>query len=176
MNNNNYKLKYTIMKRTLSIISLFSVLLTACIGDPGPPGFDGEDGGLIVADAFRITNVNFTDGNGYQETFDGFNFIESDVALVYIKWILDNGTVTWRQLPQTVFFNSGILIYNFDFTQDTVTFFLDGTVDFNTLSNTWTQNQEFRVVIVPASQVNGVDTTDLNTVINLGNIESFELR
>ena len=43
------------MKRTLSIITLFSILLTACVGDPGPPGFDGldgQDGGLIVADAF----------------------------------------------------------------------------------------------------------------------------
>ena len=161
------------MKRTLSIIALFSILLASCEGDPGPPGLDG---GLIVADAFRITNINFTTNNNFQEIFEGFNFIESDVALVYIKWVLDDGTVTWRQLPQTVFFNTGVLIYNFDFTQNSVAFFLDGTVDFNTLNNTWTQNQEFRVVIVPASQVNGVDTTDLNTVINLGNIESFELR
>ena len=36
------------MRRTLSIITLFSILLTACVGDPGPPGFDGQDGGLIV--------------------------------------------------------------------------------------------------------------------------------
>ena len=164
------------MKRILSITTLFTLLLTACIGDPGPPGFDGQDGGLIVADAFRITNVDFTTTNDFQVTFDGFNFIESDVALVYIKWVLDDGTVTWRQLPQTVFFNNGVLIYNFDFTLDTVTFFLDGTVDFSSLNNTWTQNQEFRVVIVPASQANSVDTSDINIVMELGNIETFEVR
>ncbi len=164
------------MKRILSITTLFTLLLTACIGDPGPPGFDGQDGGLIVADAFRITNVDFTTTDDFQVTFDGFNFIESDVALVYIKWVLDDGTVTWRQLPQTVFFNNGVLIYNFDFTLDTVTFFLDGTVDFSSLNNTWTQNQEFRVVIVPASQANSVDTSDINIVMELGNIETFEVR
>ena len=43
---NNYKLKYTIMKCTFSVITLFSILLTACVGDPGPPG---EDGVNIVA-------------------------------------------------------------------------------------------------------------------------------
>ena len=164
------------MRRTLSIITLFSILLTACVGDPGPPGFDGQDGGLIVADAFQITNVDFTSGNDFQETFEGFDFIESDVALVYIKWVLDDGTETWRQLTQTVYFNTGVLIYNFDFTRDTVTLFLDGTVDFNSLNSTWTQNQEFRVVIVPASQLNSIDTSDLNTIINLGNIETFDLR
>ena len=161
------------MKRTLSFITLFALLLTACVGEDGPPGQNGE---LIVADAFRITNVDFTSGNSFQETIEGFDFIESDVALVYIKWLLDDGSVTWRQLSQTIFFNTGALIYNFDFTRDTVTFFLDGTVDFNVLDNSWTQNQEFRVVIVPATQVNGVDTSDINTVIALGDIQNFEVR
>jgi hypothetical protein len=31
-------------------------------------------------------------------------------------------------------------------------------------------------VIVPASQLNSIDTSDLNTIINLGNIETFDLR
>ena len=58
----------------------------------------------------------------------------------------------------------------------TVTLFLDGTIDFNSLDNSWTQNQEFRVVIVPANQVSGVDTSDISIVMALGNIETFEVR
>ncbi|CAI8182051.1 MAG: Uncharacterised protein [Formosa sp. Hel1_33_131] len=167
------------MKRILTFMTLFTLLLTACEGAPGPAGFDGldgQDGELIVADAFQITDVDFISSDDFQVTFEGFDLIESDVALVYIKWILDDGTITWRQLPQTVFFNNGVLIYNFDFTQDTITFFLDGTIDFNFLDNSWTQNQEFRVVIVPANQVNSVDSSDLNTVMALGNIENFEVK
>ena len=98
------------------------------------------------------------------------------MALVYLKWELEDGTITWRQLPQTIFFDNDILVYNFDFTQDTVTLFLDGTIDFNSLDNSWTQNQEFRVVIVPANQVSGVDTSDISIVMALGNIETFEVR
>ena len=170
MNNNNYKLKYTIMKRTLSIISLFSILLTACVGDPGPPGFDGQDG--KVADVISVSNVNFNSPNF--DVIVNFDQIYSDeVLLVYRLW--DNNT--WRLLPQTIIFDDGSnLVYNYDFTQNDVSIFLESSSDLNTLGNEHTQNQEFRVVIVPASQVNGVDTTDLNTVINLGNIESLELR
>ena len=166
------------MKRLLSVI-LFTVLLTACEGAPGPPGFDGQnglDGELIVVNAFQLSNIDFISGNDFQVTYEGFDFLESDVALVYLKWVLDDGTLTWRQLSQTVFFNNGVLIYNFDFTQNTVTLFLDGTVNFNSLNNSWTQNQEFRVVIVPASLVNSADTSNLNTIMVLGNIETFEVR
>ncbi len=45
------------MKRILSLISVFALLLTACEGPQGPPGFDGfdgQDGGLIVSSAFEI--------------------------------------------------------------------------------------------------------------------------
>ena len=107
------------MKRILTFMTLFTLLLTACEGAPGPAGvdgLDGQDGELIVADAFQITDVDFISSDDFQVTFEGFDLIESDVALVYIKWILDDGTITWRQLPQTVFFNNGVLIYNFDFT------------------------------------------------------------
>ena len=102
MNNNNYKLKYTIMKRTLSIISLFSILLTACVGDPGPPGFDGQDG--KVADVISVSNVNFNSPNF--DVIVNFDQIYSDeVLLVYRLW--DNNT--WRLLPQTIIFDDGSL-------------------------------------------------------------------
>ena len=170
------------MKRIFSFVTLITLVLTACEGAPGPPGFDGldglngQDGEETIADAFQLRDVDFISSDDFQVTYEGFDFIESDVALVYLKWELEDGTITWRQLPQTIFLDNDILVYNFDFTQDTVTLFLDGTIDFNSLDNSWTQNQEFRVVIVPANQVSGVDTSDISIVMALGNIETFEVR
>ena len=172
------------MKRILTFISVFALLLTACEGPQGPPGFDGlpgpqgppgQDGGIFVADAFETEPLNFNNGNEFQITFEGLDLINSDVVLAYIEWELPDGTLTWRQIPQNVFFDDGVLIYNFDFTQDTVTFFLDGTVDFNSLDPVWTQNQIFRVVIVPADPINGVDLSNLNSVMSTYNITEFQV-
>ena len=167
------------MKRIFYFVTLITLVLTACEGVPGPPGLDGLnglDGKETIADAFQLLDVDFISSDDFQVTYEGFDFIESDVALVYLKWELEDGTITWRQLPQTIFFDNDILVYNFDFTQDTVTLFLDGTIDFNSLDSSLTQNQEFRVVIVPANQVGGIDTSDISIIMALGNIETFEVR
>ncbi len=74
----------------------------------------------------RANNYQFIEPYG----FDVFPF---DVTLVYILWDSVNGQDIWRLLPQTVDFNDGDLIYNYDFTQDDVSFFLDGTTNFATL-------------------------------------------
>ena len=165
------------MKRILSLISVFALLLTACTGDQGPPGFDGFDGGLIVASAFEI-EVDFTVANNFEfvEPY-GFDVLPSDVTLVYIEWETDNGAPIWRLLAQNEFFDDGsILTYNFDFTQDDVRLFLDGTTDLNILGDVWTQDQVFRVVVVPADNVDSIDVSNINTVMNVNNIQSFDLR
>ena len=170
------------MKRILFFISAFALLLTACDGDqgpPGPPGFDGpqgEPGAIIASSAFEIT-VDFTAGNSYEfiEPY-GFEVLDSDVTLVYIQWETDNGNSIWRLLPQTTYFDNGVLTYNYDFTQTDVRLFLDGTVDFATLDNVWTQSQLFRVVVVPADKVDGVDINNLNDVMEIGNINEFNIR
>lgn len=177
-----FKKNNFIMKRIIFLMSALALVLTACTGDtgpPGPPGFnglDGLDGGLIVSGAFEI-ELDFTDENNYSfiEPY-GFEVFPSDVTLVYIEWDVDNGESIWRLLPQTVYFDEGILTYNFDFTQQDVRFFLDGTIDFSLLGTEWTDNQAFRVVVVPADNVDGIDVSDLNTIINLSEVISFDLR
>ena len=180
----NNNLKYLHMKRIITFISVFALLLTACTGDQGPPGFDGRDGERgpqgfpgFVASAFEI-EVNFNASNNF-EYFEpyGFEVFASDVTLVYIEWEVDNGDPIWRLLPQTVYFDNGdVLAYNFDFTQQDVRFFLDGTANLNALDPIWTQNQAFRVVVIPAENIDGIDFTDLDTVLSLTDIESFEMR
>lgn len=172
-----------IMRKITSLLFASLFILTACTGPQGPPGFDGfdgldgQDGGIIVADAFEI-EIDFNADNNFEfvEPY-GFDVFPSDITLVFIEWDVEDGETIWRLLPQNVFFDDGsILVYNFDFTQQDVRFFLDGTTDFNTLDDVWTQNQAFRVVVVPADNVDGIDVSNLETLINLGNIESFDIR
>ena len=167
------------MKRILSVISVFALLLTACEGDPGPPGFDGfdgEDGGIIVSSAFEIV-VDFDDSNNYEfiEAY-GFEVFPSDVTLVYILWNTIDGQDVWRLMPQTVVFSDGSLVYNFDFTQSDVRFFLDGTTDLSLLDDVWTQDQVFRVVVVPADNIDGIDINNLNAVMSINDIQSIDIR
>jgi len=171
------------MKRILSFFTVLALLLTACEGPMGPPGFDGLDGldgldgEIIASSAFEI-EVDFNTGNNFEyiEAY-GFEVLPTDVTLVYILWDTDNGQDIWRLTPQTVYFDDGsTLVYNFDFTQDDVKFFLDGTTDFNTLDTVWTEDQIFRVVVVPADNIDGVDVTDINAVLSINNIQSFDFR
>ena len=83
-------------------------------------------------------------------------------------------TNAWSLLPQNFFLEDGNIIqYIFNHTFSDVELLIDGNFDLSTLDPGFTQNQRFRVVILPASQINGVDTSDLNTVMALGNIEVF---
>ena len=168
------------MKKIITLLVLATFILTSCEGPQGPPGFDGfdgEDGGLIVANAFQI-EVDFTAANNYEiiEAY-GFEVLPYDVTLVYNAWDTDNlGNPIWRLLPQIIEFNEGQLQYNFDFTQDDVRIFLDGTIDFGLLGNEWTQNQLFRVVVIPADNVDAVNVQNLEEVLKAGNIKSFEIK
>ncbi|MGC1633605.1 MAG: hypothetical protein WA749_15960 [Gelidibacter sp.] len=166
------------MKKIVSLLVVFVVVLTACTGDQGPmgpPGSAGNDGGIIASSAFEI-EVDFNAANEFSHTENfGFEVSDTDVTLVYISWETTDGKDVWRLLPQNVYFDDGTLIYNFDFTQTDVRFFLDGTKDLSTLDAEWIQQQVFRVVVIPADNV-GVDVSNLNDVIQAYNIDSFEMK
>ncbi|OBQ52190.1 hypothetical protein JJL45_15475 [Tamlana sp. s12] len=162
------------------IIALFclAILFTSCEGDQGPAGPvgpPGEDG--LVGLAFEI-EIDFDQANNFEHIEPyGFDVLPSDVVLTYISWETDNGTEIWRLLPQTAFLqNNAILTYNFDFTQGDVRIFLDSNGTFNLVDLTpeWTDNQLFRVVVVPADFISGIDTNNLDAVMKATNIEQFK--
>lgn len=168
------------MKKIASLLFVTMMLLTSCTGDQGPagpPGPPGDNGGLIEASAFEI-DITFNAGNGFSHTENyGFEVLESDVTLVYILWETVDGNDVWRLLPQTVTFDNGQnLIYNFDFTQTDVNFFLDGSVDLATVGAEWTANQIFRVVVIPAMNVDGVDLSNINEVMQSYHIDRFDIK
>jgi len=57
-----------------------------------------------------------------------------------------------------------------------VSFFLDGTTDLDNLDDAWTQNQIFRVVVVPADNVDSLDVSNLNLVMQATSLENFDVR
>jgi hypothetical protein len=162
------------MINKIGTVLLLLFFFTSCEGPMGPPGPPGEEGAVLVANAFEI-EVDFNSGNGYRIVEDyGFEVFPFDVTLVYILWEQDNGTDIWRLLPQIQEFPEGQLQYNFDFTQNDVSIFLDGTINFNILGSEWTQNQVFRVVVIPADNVGLVNVNNLDEVIKAGRIVEFE--
>ncbi|WP_339701759.1 hypothetical protein [Algoriphagus aquimarinus] len=157
------------------ILALFGlVVFQACEGPEGPQGAQGpvgEPGINIVSEVFEV-EVDFNAANNYSEIFQ-FDpvIVESDVVLSFVQWEVDGGTPIWRAMPQTAYFQEGgILVYNYDFTRSDFSIFLDGNLDLSTLSADWTDNQVFRVVVLPgdfASTNARIDLTDYDAVTKL---------
>lgn len=174
------------MKRLLTLITVFALFLTACEGPQGPPGFEGLPG--INADEYAAlsfeappVNFQFFTDNGLQEAFIvlPFDILESDVVLVYrLDEVVDIDGLpadAWSPLPQNFFLNNtDIIQYVFNHTFADVKLIIDGNFDLSTLGSEFTQNQIFRVIILPADAINGMDTSDINTVINTFNITEFD--
>lgn len=164
------------MNRSLLVFLLgLMVFFQACEGPPGPPGIPGPQGpqgqaGLVLLGEVFEADVNFTPQNEYFVDFEFNPAIESsDVVLVYIQWEAINGTSVWRLLPQTVFFEEGVLVYNFDFTRNDFAVFLETTFDPSILDNTWTRNQKIRAVVIPADfAVSGrLDYSDYDGIMKI---------
>lgn len=138
------------MKNLLLLFALStSLVFTSCTGDRGP---QGEPGINILGQVFEVT-VDFTPGNNYSRLIQfpsNVEVFESDAVLVYLLEDVINGTDVWSQLPQTFFVDQGTLVYNFDHTFLDVRLFLDGNFDLNTLGSAFTDDQTFRIAVVPS--------------------------
>ncbi len=161
--------------KTLVLLLTTLIIVSSCEGPMGPPGVPGEDGDSLMGTVFEIEG-DFKASNNYQLYYDfpgNFKVYDSDVVLVYILWDVVNvngkNTDVWRLLPQTRILNNGILQYNFDFTVNDVSIFLEGDVDFNTLPFADTQDQVFRIAVLPADFVaskKSGELMDFSSVIN----------
>ncbi len=162
------------MKRIITFISVFALLLTACEGPQGPPGLRGQDGVIIVGQSFERT-IDFLSEFGY-ETFIQIpltiDLLETDMTLAYILWEQDpeTGNDVWRLIPQIVYTDSGEQFqYNYDYSFDEVRLFIDAPIsfNFNNLSPAATLNQTFRIVVLPVDLLNSneLDITNYNQVM-----------
>ena len=170
------------MQKKISILVLLFVgLLTSCVGDigpQGPPGYDGFDGedGVDgeIGTIFEAT-VDFTDANGYASTVafpSSLDLFDTDIVLAYVLTEVSDGVAIWEPLPQTIFFDEGILLYGYDHTYFDINFFLDGTVNLGSLGPDFTDSVVFRIAILPANFAATINTDNINEVMSAMNVEN----
>ncbi|SIR01914.1 hypothetical protein [Maribacter ulvicola] len=169
-------------KLHLCIGALATLFIISCEGPQGPPGFDGVDGfdGIDGADGINILGQvmdiegTFTLDNDYSIFYEfpqTIEVFETDVVLVYMLWDVtedSNGESVdiWRLMPQTRILDQGLLQYNFDYTFLDVNIFLESDFDLSTLPAGDTDNQVFRIAVLPAESTTGkLDTSNINAVM-----------
>lgn len=144
------------MRKSGIIMSLLLVLsLVACKGDRGPQGPAGIN---ILGQVFEKT-VNFNPGNNFSVFIDfpsNVEVYEADAVLVYLlEEVVDGNVDVWTPLPQTYFIGGqGTMIYSFNHTYLDLKIFLDADFPLGNLSSTFTQNQTFRIAVVPSEFAN----------------------
>lgn len=177
------------MKKTLSLIAFALFALTSCSdegpmgpqGPPGPPGEPGEDG--LIGIVFDVEG-DFSAANDYTlvtafEDYTTEEVFESDIVMVYLR-VGEDGTAggepvyVWRALPQTYYVEGGSVLYNFDHTFFDVNVFLDGDVDLSTLNSAFTENQVFRIAVLPAAFAS-MDLTDYKAVMSALEVQEKEI-
>ncbi len=179
------------MKKTLLIFSAFlSLFFIACEGPEGPPGFDGRNGqdGLngeeFIAQAFEVNvDMNYNaDANTFEFLASGYEggaeVFADDVVLIYRLEEVNNGVDIWRQLPQPVITDNGTAFYNFDFTQGDYSIYLEPEFDGNLIGVDLTDDQWFRIVIVPAEVLSSskMDKSNVQNVLDAMGIKEEQIQ
>ena len=170
------------MKKISLLVLLFTGLLTSCVGDigpQGPPGFDGFDGADgadgLIGSIFEVEATFTPDGYEYfADIPTSIEVFDTDVVMAYVLTEVSDGLDVWEPLPQTIFFGNDILLYGYDYTLADVRFFLDGTIDLNSLEALYTDNILFRVAVIPADFAASINTDNINEVMSAMNVKSVE--
>ena len=163
------------MKKLLTFLTLSLFIFTSCSNDgqvgprgpQGPPGEPGENG--LIGTVFEA-EIDFEADTYYDIVAipEDVEISSSDVVLVYLLEFVDEetGYDVWSLLPQTFYLDEGQLVYNYNHTLADVEIFLDGTIDLSTLGEEYTDNQVFRIVIIPAGSYenSGVNTANYSEV------------
>ncbi len=163
------------MKNIYLFLALFTtILLTSCTGDRGPAG---EDGGVYLGQVFEKTvNFEYFVGPNILETpFVSYpvTVYESDAILVYRYEGTVEGKKVWTQLPQSIFYysedgTSDIFQFNFNYTYVDIQFTIEGNFELSTIGPAYTDNQKFRVAVVPSEYANAdLSMEDLMYIMNV---------
>lgn len=170
-----------IMKKFSILLGTFLALFfMACEGPAGPPGFDGKDGkdgidgSIFEALVFEIdVDLTYNASNNtyvFNEAFSAHNIelFQNDAILVYRLEEVDNSLDVRRQLPQPFFTDLGLLYYNFDFTQNDYSIYVEPDFDAASVAQSLVTNQIFRVLIIPAdvNLSSKMDKSNINAVMN----------
>ncbi len=161
------------------IILLFIVVglfgFQSCSGPEGPQGPTGYN---VEAEVFEVF-TDFTTTNDFSTLVNlSPPILSSDMILVYRRFNIYNGADVWRLIPQTIYLSQGNLDYNYDFTENDINIFLDADFDLRTLPVEYSQNQLFRIVVIPGyfSSRSNIDFKDYHEVIQFFNIDDTHVK
>jgi hypothetical protein len=164
------------MKRIFLLLAVIGLTtLSSCDGDTGPRGPAGPD-----SEVFELQNVNFQlNQNNEYTIFEELNpqIQDSDNILIYrMAGTINSQTPIWQFIPRTLFLNEGELDYDFDFSRVDFTIYAGGSFDL-ALTPQFTQNQTFRIVIIPGffSKGTSVDFNDYDAVVKAFNIDDSNI-
>jgi hypothetical protein len=155
----------------LAVVGMFS--LQSCTVTDDTVYVDND----TISEVFEVTR-SFSSSNNYSTTV-AFNppIYSSDVVLVYHLYTSANGVDVWKLMPQTYYLDNGDeLDYDFAFTKYKVDIFLGANFSLNTLSSSWTQNQTFRIVIVPASFSTSIDKNNIEAVLSALKVNESQIQ
>lgn len=165
------------MKKITMILAFIGMIgLQSCTVNENDDRVDND----TISEVIEVT-TSFSAANNFNRLITiNPPIYSSDMILVYHLYDVDNGTDIWRLMPQTYYFDGGgELDYNFDFTRYDVSIFMDANFDMNTLSSAWTQNQTFRIVIIPGyfgKASSKVDFNDYDATLKAYNIDPLKIR
>lgn len=172
--------------KTLTLLFASFFIISSCEGPMGPPGLDGD---TLIGSVFEIEG-DFSASNEYQLFYDfpgNFEIYDTDVVMVYMLWEVVNvngvNTDVWRPLPQSIvlkeiypdYTETDVLQYNFDYTVNDVRVFLETTMPPSELLPAETQDQVFRIVVLPADFVSMKSKSELNDLNLLLNSPEIKL-
>lgn len=169
------------MKKILLLFAFIAVgAITSCEGPQGPPGQNGTPGFSAESEVFEVSNVSFTAANNWFVTY-GLNptILTTDNILVYELVNTNNNIDAWSLLPQIYYFDAGQAQYNFNFSYDQFSLFLDADFDMNLLPTSFTQNKVFRIVIIPgytAKAASEINFENYNEVIERFKIDDSQVQ
>lgn len=156
------------MKKILSLLVLASIFFVSCEGDPGPQGPPGQDGVNVVGQTFEATVDFGSEYSVFVEIPSGVEVLDSDVILVYLLESVEDGEDVWSLLPQTFYLEGGGEVqYNYNHTTFDVNIYLHGNIDLDELGPEFTDDQTFRMVVVPSDFA-------LNSNVDLSNYQSVK--
>ncbi len=158
---------------TLLLLALILISCEGSVGPPGPPGPSGDDGLGLLGQVFEV-EADLNAGTNFEYFVEiplEIEVFDSDVVLVYRLMGVFDGVDIWEPLPQTIFRDSGILIYGFDYTLFDVRLFLDGDADFGRLDPDDTNGLIYRIAIIPADFAKGLNVKEMSNVMEALNIQ-----
>ena len=170
------------MKKILTLFAVIGLIaFSSCEGPEGPPGPPGSKGDPGYVNEIFEVGMNFNASNNYGTTFPLNPVIaKSDNILVYELVNVNDGIDTWALLPQVYYFPNGTAQYNFDFSFDQFSIFIDSNLPLSSLPSSFTTGKTFRVVIIPGAvygkSVNNSDNSNYYEVIKRYNIDDSNVK